>query len=119
VVLVAAAMKRGEIWWADFGEPRGSAPAYRRPAVVVSSDRFNRSRLRTVILAAVTSNTDLAAMPGNVPLETADTGLDRPSVVNVTQLACVDRGVLDSRIGTLPSDRLRALDRGLRLALRL
>ena len=112
-------MRRGEIWWTDFGEPRGSAPAYRRPAVVVSSDRFNRSRLRTVVLAAVTSNTDLAAMPGNVALDPADTGLDRPSVINVTQLACVDRDVLDAQIGALPPDRIRALDSGLRLALRL
>jgi mRNA interferase MazF len=112
-------VRRGEIWWADFGEPRGSAPAYRRPAVVVSSDRFNRSRLSTVIVAAVTSNTSLAEMPGNVALEPSDTGLDRRSVVNVTQLSCVDRGLLDGRIGTLPSERLRALDRGLRLALRL
>jgi mRNA interferase MazF len=112
-------VRRGELWWADFGEPRGSGPAYRRPAVVVSSDRFNRSRLNTVIVAAVTSNTALAEMPGNVALDPSDTGLDRPSVVNVTQLACVDRGVLDGMIGALPSDRLRALDRGLRLALRL
>ena len=112
-------VKRGELWWADFGEPRGSEPGFRRPAVVVSSDRFNRSRLRTVIVAAVTSNTRLAEMPGNVALDTADTGLDRPSVVNVTQLSCVDRDILDARIGALPSDRLRALDAGLRLVLRL
>jgi len=112
-------VRRGELWWADFGEPRGSAPAFRRPAVVVSSDRFNRSRLRTVVVAAVTSNTDLSAMPGNVALDPSDTGLDRPSVINVTQLVTIDRDVLDTRIGTLPTTNLRALDRGLRLALRL
>jgi mRNA interferase MazF len=112
-------VKRGEIWWVDFGDPCGSSPGYRRPAVIVSSDRFNRSRLRTVTVVAVTSNVDLATAPGNVALDPLDTGLDRPSVINVTQLASVDRGVLDARVGALPAERLRALEAGLRLALRL
>ncbi|MHB1712493.1 MAG: type II toxin-antitoxin system PemK/MazF family toxin [Acidimicrobiales bacterium] len=34
---------RGETWWADFGEPLGSEPGFRRPAVVISSERFKRS----------------------------------------------------------------------------
>jgi mRNA interferase MazF len=112
-------VKRGEIWWVDFGEPVGSAPGYRRPTVVVSSDRFNRSRLRTVIVAAVTSNTALAAAPGNLALDPADSGLDRPSVVNVTQLVCVDRSMLIKRVGALAPPHRRALDAGLRLVLGL
>lgn len=111
--------RRGELWWADLGEPRGSAPAYRRPVVVVSSDRFNRSRLRTVIVAAVTSNQRLAVAPGNVALSPEDTGLDRPSVVNVSQLLTVDREVLERRIGTLTAAHTHAVESGLRLALRL
>jgi hypothetical protein len=41
-------VKRGELWWVDFGEPAGSEPGWQRPAVVVSSDLFNRSRIATV-----------------------------------------------------------------------
>ena len=40
----------------DFGEPLGSEPGYRRPALVVSSDRFNRSRIATVIVSAITGD---------------------------------------------------------------
>lgn len=112
-------MRRGEIWWVDLGVPRGSEPGYRRPAVIISSDRFNRSRLSTVVVAAITSNVALADVPGNVAIEPAETGLDRPSVVNVTQLATVDRDVLDGCVGALPRGRLAALDAGLRLVLRL
>ena len=112
-------VKRGEIWWVDFGEPKGSEPGYRRPAVVVSSDRFNRSRIRTVIVAAVTSNVGLAAAPGNIALTPDETGLDRPSVVNVSQLACIDRNMLVRRAGMLPTGQRLALDTGLRLALAL
>jgi mRNA interferase MazF len=119
VVTPALPGRRGEIWWADLGEPRGSAPAYRRPVVVVSSDRFNRSRLRTVIVAAVTSNRRLAVAPGNVALAPEDSGLDRPSVVNVSQLLTLDREVLEKRVGTLDAAALGAVESGLRLALRL
>lgn len=108
---------RGQVWWTDFGDPRGSAPVLRRPAVVVQSDRFNQSRLRTVIVVAVTSNQRLAAMPGNVGLPAELTGLAEDSVVNVTQVATVDRADLVEQIGTLPPALLEQVDRGLALVL--
>ncbi|MGH2719066.1 MAG: type II toxin-antitoxin system PemK/MazF family toxin [Actinomycetota bacterium] len=112
-------VRRGELWWVDFGDPTGSGPAYLRPAAVVSSDRFNRSRLATVIVAAVTSNLKLGDSPGNVTLTPAESGLPKPSVINVTQLLSIDRDLLQSQIGGLGSLRLRAVDEGLRLVLAL
>ena len=91
----------------------------RRPVVVISDDRFNRSRLSTVIVAAVTSNIQLGVRPGNVTLHKGTAGLDRPSVVNVTQIATVDRRRLGSRLGILTRTDLAQVDDGLRLALRL
>lgn len=108
---------RGEVWWIDFGDPIGSAPGYRRPGVVVSSDRFNRSRLATVIVAAITSNVRLATAPGNVLLPAEL--LPKPSVINVTQLLAIDRQLLDNRIAPLPAVEMRELDRGLKLVLGL
>lgn len=112
-------VNRGELWWVDFGEPAGSEPGYRRPAAVVSSDRFNRSRIAAVIVAAVTSNLRLAQAPGNVLLPSKSTGLDRNSVVNVSQLLTVDRSMLSERIGTINAGHRRSLDDGLRLVLGL
>lgn len=110
---------RGEVWWVDFGAPLGSEPGKRRPAVVISDDRFNRSRIGTVTVAAITSNTRLGPLPGNVTLDSGSAGLDRPSVLNVTQVATIDRTRLVQRAGALtPSDVVR-VDDGLRLALRL
>jgi mRNA interferase MazF len=103
----------------DFSDPIGAGPGYRRPAVIVSSDRFNRSRIATVLVAAVTSNLRLAGAPGNVALSVAASGLPKPSVVNVSQLLAVDRQLLDHRIGQLDRTRLRTLDEGLRLVLAL
>ena len=110
---------RGEVWWVDFGAPIGSEPGKRRPAVVISDDRFNRSRLNTVTVAAITSNVELGGRPGNVTVRQGTAGLDRPSVVNVTQIATVDRRRLESRLGILPLTDLAQVDDGLRLALHL
>lgn len=110
---------RGAVCWADLGEPRGSGPAYRRPVVVVSSDRFNRSRLRTVIVAAVTTSPRAAAAPGNVPLVAGTAGLVRDCAVNVSQLLTLDRADLSEPLGVLDSGSIRRVDAGLRLVLSL
>lgn len=111
--------ERGEIWWADLGEPRGSSPALRRPVIITQSTPYNRSRLRTVVAMVVTSNQRLAAMPGNVALPASATGLPHDSVADVTQVTTVDRDRLDSRIGTVPPWLMADVDRGLRRVLGL
>ena len=111
---------RGSIWWADLGSPRGSAPALRRPVLVVSDDRFNASQLRTVTVATLTSNRRLAALPGNVAVPVELSGLPEESVVNVTQIATVDRAALEGdAVGVLPHWLMAQVDDGLRVALGL
>lgn len=108
---------RGDVYLVDLGPASSSAPAKRRPVVIIQSDQFNRSRLATVIVAAVSSNTSLAAYPGNVFLPSSATGLTKDSVVNVTALVTIDRDALDERIGVLPDYLLHDVDAGIRLVL--
>jgi mRNA interferase MazF len=112
-------MVRGELWWADLGLPRGSAPALRRPVLVVSADPYNRSNIRTVTVAVLTGNVQLAALPGNVAVPADIAHLDADSVVNVTQIATIDRGALEERIGALPDWLMAQVDAGLSRALAL
>ncbi|MEZ5298243.1 MAG: type II toxin-antitoxin system PemK/MazF family toxin [Ilumatobacteraceae bacterium] len=112
-------IRRGDVWWADLGPPDGSGPGHRRPVVVVSSDAFNRSRISTVAVAIVTSNTALAAAPGNVLLSADSVGLDRDSVINVSQVTTLEKRSLTQRAGQLGMTTLDDLDAGLRLALGL
>ena len=112
-------MQRGELWWADLGEPRGCAPALRRPVLILQSDDFTRSRIGTVVVAALTSNLKLATAPGNVVCRPRGTGLPGPSVVNVSQIATLDRRFLLERIGRLPPQTLGAVEDGVRLVLEL
>jgi mRNA interferase MazF len=113
-------IKRGTIWWADLGLPRESAPALRRPVLIVSDDRFNASHLRTVTVIVLTTNQRHAALPGNVTIPVDSSGLPQESVANVTQVATIDRQALEGQaLGQLPSWLLAKVDDGLRLALGL
>ena len=112
-------MKRGEIWWASLPDPAGSEPGYRRPVLIVQSDEFNRSGIRTVICAAVTSNLNLAGAPGNVHLSTRASGLPKPSIVNVSQLISLDKTRLTGRIKGIDPQSMLQVDEGLRLIMTL
>lgn len=112
-------MERGEVWWADLEEPRGSEPGFRRPLVVVQSDGFNRSRLQTIVCVVLTSNLRLADAPGNVLVPRRDSGLPKDSVANVSQVVTVDRGMLTERVSKLGPALRASIDRGLRLVLDL
>ena len=81
-------MHRGEVWWAHLPPSEGSEPGFRRPVLIVQSNPFNRSRIRTVIAVVLTTNVGLARAPGNVLLPAQDTDLPSDSVLmNTVSLA--------------------------------
>ena len=110
-------IEQGDLVWIDFPTSRGSAPAGRRPAVVLQTDRFNRSRLNTVVVVAITSQLKYAGLPGNVRLSKGEAGLPRSAVVNSTQIATVDRSYLVEKLGRLSARRLGEIWEGVRLVL--
>ncbi|MBM4268940.1 MAG: type II toxin-antitoxin system PemK/MazF family toxin [Deltaproteobacteria bacterium] len=112
-------IRRGQIWWVDFGDPRGSEPAYRHPALVIQRDEVNESRIDTVVVCVLTSNPRLAKAPGNTLLRRRQTGLTKDSVANASQLATVNKSDLDSLVETLPSRVMDEVDEGLRWFLAL
>src|SRR5713226_10588171 len=110
-------IRQGEVYWLQFGAAKGSAPAGRRPALVVQHDRFNRSTISTTVVAAITSNLRLGAMPGNVRLRRGEAGLPHASVVNVSQIRTIDRTRLVDRVGILGAGKMRDVLKGLVLLL--
>ncbi len=112
-------IRRADLYWADLGPPSGSRPAKRRPVLVIQADPYNASRLATVLVSMLTSNTALATMPGNTFLPAAATGLPRDSVVNVTTLATLNKADLTDRVGQAPQNLMQEVDRGLRQVLGL
>ncbi len=112
-------MRRGEIWWASLVDPVGSGPEYRRPMLVVQSDEFNESAIRTSVCATITSNMRLAAAPGNVRISRRLSRLPNDSVVNVSQLITLDKSLLTEKVSRLPAESLREVEAGIKLVLAL
>ncbi len=112
-------MQRGEIWWADLPQPVASEPGYRRPVLIVQSDEFNRSRIRTVVATILTTNLRLAQAPGNVLVAASDSGLPRDSVINVSQVITIDKSFLTEQAGQVSEVIMLTVDEGLRLVLAL
>ena len=106
----------GDVFWLTL-RGQGSEPDGRRPVVVVQQDRFNRTALATAVVAAVTTNLRLAAMPGDVILGKGEAGLPKPCVVNVTQLQTVDKSRLAERAGRLGERKRAEVEAGLALVL--
>jgi mRNA interferase MazF len=112
-------IRRGAIHWADLGEPDGSRPARHRPVLVIQADPYNTSRLATVLVAVLTSNTKRAAAPGNVFLPASATRLPKDSVVNVTALVTLNKEDLTGHVSDVPAGLMRDVDKGLRRVLAL
>src|SRR5579864_2311430 len=94
-------MQRGEVWWSDLPKPVGSGPGYRRPALIVQSNEFYITSIRTVVVEVITSNLELAEAPGNVLCLKRDSGLPQDSVINVSQILAVDKSLLSERVGVV------------------
>lgn len=104
---------QGDVWWADLPVPRGSAPGFRRPVVVVQGDALNRSNIATVVCVPLTSNVKWASAPGNVLLTASVTGLPKDSVANVSQIVTLDQSDLTERAGTLTRSKLELVLSGI------
>lgn len=84
---------------------------------MIQNNVFNRSRINTVVVCALTSNLRRAAAPGNVLLEKGEANLPRQSVVNVSQIYTVDKRDLVEEIGTLSRRRIRQILAGVMLVI--
>jgi len=110
-------MIRGEIWWVDFGIPFGSEVGYKRPALIVQDNNFNRSQIRTIIVVPFSTNIVLSDAPGNVLLEKEETGLSKDSVLVCSLIASVDRSRLVERISNIDRRVFGEVEEGIRILL--
>jgi mRNA interferase MazF len=105
---------RGDLFWILPDGSRGSIPGQPHPHVIVQDDVFNLSRISTVIVCALTTNLNRSIEPGNVLLDLGEGGLEKQSLVIVSQVSCVYKWRLGARIGTLSQSRVDQILAGMR-----
>ena len=106
-------MNHGDIYWIHIRPPMGSEPGFTRPCVIVQSDSFNRSSIKTTVVCTITTNLRLARAPGNVLLDPGEADLPQQSVVLVSQLFTVNRFSIEEFIGTLSGERMLQIIQGI------
>jgi mRNA interferase MazF len=107
---------RGEIFWVNLDRTVGSEIAKTRPGLVISNDTGNQYSGR-VIVAALTPQGLGRVYPFEVLVPAEEGGLARDSKVLLDQIRTVDKSRLGQRIGALPAERLREVNRAIRLSL--
>jgi mRNA interferase MazF len=90
----------------------GAAGYKRRPAVVISKDRFNTAGIK-LIVAAITGNVSPPFRPGDTLLSDWHTaGLLKPSAVRGV-LATVDKSDVVRKLGTLAAKDFSGVEQGI------
>lgn len=112
-------VKRGEIWWADLAEKRGSEPAFRRPVLVVQENALTDSRLLTVMVVPLTTNLKRAHAPGNVLLARRQTTLRSDSVALGCQIITLDKTFFAERVAALHHGIMAKVDAAMKVTLAL
>ena len=107
-------IRRGDIFWLEPDETAGTPPGTPHPHVVIQEDVFNRSRIPTVILCALTSNPKRANEPGNVLLDVAEGNLPKQSVLVVSQVTVAEKTKLGAYVGSLSQERVEQVLAGMR-----
>lgn len=97
-------IKRGEIYYYDFGVREGSIQSGHRPVLVLQASEFNRSA-PTVIVAAITSVNKKRYLPSHVDLG-QNFGLAKPSMVLLEQLQSVNKADLEDYIGRIDDESI-------------
>ncbi|HLB26174.1 MAG TPA: type II toxin-antitoxin system PemK/MazF family toxin [Dehalococcoidia bacterium] len=110
-------IRRGEIYYVNFGPARGSEQAGQRPALVIQNDIGNEFASTTIIAAMTSRRRD--PYPFHVHVSARESGLPEASTVMLEQILTISMERLRRRAGQLGPDRMREVDLALHHSLGL
>lgn len=108
---------RGEVWTVDLSPTRGHEQDLVRPAVVVSSDSFNRSAAGLVMVLPLTRTH--RGIPFHVEVRPPEGGLRSTSYVLCDQIRTIAKERLGARRGEIAEATMHRVAERLRVLLDL
>lgn len=106
-------VEQGDIYWVQFSPSTGSEMRGVHPALVLQQTFINQTGIQTVVVAAMSSNTDLKNIPGNVFIPKQKSGLNKDSVINVSHIYTIDKSRLERKAGKLHAENMDLVFEGI------
>ena len=106
---------KGEMYFVDFGRPRGSEQGGYRPVVIVQTDIANATSPTTIVVPMTSRSKP--NLPSHVVID--HEGLLMPSVVLAEQIQTVDKTRLTNYLGKLNEEQIRAIDNAIAITLNI
>lgn len=104
---------RGEVWLVDFDPTRGREQAGKRPALIVSTNGFNKSPAELVMLIPITSKEKRIAW--HVPIQPPEGGVKTKSFIMCEGVRSASKERLLHRWGTVSATTLDEVEDRLRI----
>ena len=107
-------VKRGDIWFVDFGTGNGRVQGNRRPAIVVSNSVCNE-KSPVITMVALTSNVE-KALAKKLPTQvfvSKNCGLQSDSIALCEQPRPVDKSQLDFKVGEVDNETMILIEKAL------
>jgi len=105
-------IQQGDIYWVHFQNKKGSVMVGDHPALILQSTFINQTRIQTIVVAGITSNTRLKIIPGTVVIG-QESGLKKESIINTSQIHTIDKTDLERKIGKISSEKLEEVFTGI------
>ncbi|MCB6806819.1 type II toxin-antitoxin system PemK/MazF family toxin [bacterium MSK18_59] len=110
-------VKRGEIYWVDFGDTLGSEVSGIHPGLIVQNDDGNNYSPTTIVVALTSQKKP--NLPTHVMLE-KDTlnGLKKNSLITCEQMRTIDKGRLLNKMGMISRAKQKEVDTAMAISIK-
>ena len=108
---------RGEIWLVDLNPTRGREQAGKRPALVVSTNAFNKGPADLVVVLPITSKAK--GIPLHIPVTPPEGGVKAKRFVKCEDIRSVSKERLTKRWGAVSLASMREVEDRIRILLEL
>ncbi len=111
-------VSRGEVYFAELNPVQGSEQGGTRPVLIIQNDVGNTYSPTTIVLA-ITSQINKAKLPTHVEVRSAESGLQKDSVILAEQVRTIDKSRLKKKVAVLQPPTMKRIEEAMAVSMGL